>query len=580
MSATTTFQVPADDPGAVLLRLVRKAKLPYSSRFVSNAIALHQQPQSLLALVQVAPYVGLRVTAARVEPQGLDDLDVPAVVHFAAGNGGFGVLERVGRDEVVVWDSRHGRQRVPRGAFLERWSGIVALAERDDAQRKAEPGYRKQRLSEALAGGLGRPDLAGPPAGRVLATLTALLLTGALGAAAAGGPADTRLAAGLVALLSMAGAAVGAILSNATAGMSANPNVPGCPRGKIVNCESVLNSPYSKVRGIPMSDLGTAFFGAVLLLAATAAIEPSRPGPWTAIALAYLAAVPVALLLVGTQVAMRKFCTMCLVVHALVLAGAAASWTFLDEGARGGDVVAAGLLFAVYYSSILFLAIPFFTREKRTRELIDLQSRVAGSPFATLAHLTTETPAPLSGAACGIRLPGPPSPHELVLFAHPNCKQCAHTIPEISALAGTGATEVYVTILPRFPDGPERGVCEVLLAAGRAGGPEAFLQGYFYAKTRFLSLMDGDAAGEIARETSLAREALEAKIEEARAMIAHTEAVAEGRIDGTPALFFDTRLYPYNVPVAHLETLLARHATLLPPPPGAEARDPREAART
>jgi hypothetical protein len=340
-----------------------------------------------------------------------------------------------------------------------------------------------------------------------------------------------------------------------------------------VNCESVLNSPYSKVRAIPMSDFGTAFFGAVLLLLATAAVEPERAGPWATVAVAFLAAAPVALLLVGVQVAMRRFCTMCLAVHAVVLAGAAASWTFLDEPWRGRDLAAAAALMLVYYSLVLFALIPFFTRERRTRELLDTQQRVSGSPFATLAFLATGTPAPLQGAAAGVRLAGPPSPHELVLFAHPNCKQCAQTIPEIAALAASGATEVYVAILPRYPEGPERSVCEALLAAGRAGGGEAFLRAFFYSKGRFLALMEEDFTGAIARETSLRREAIEAELDAARAMIAHTEEVAEGRIDGTPAMFFDARLYPYNVPVAHLETLLHRHSGLLPPHPAVAERE-------
>ncbi|MDQ4125115.1 MAG: DsbA family protein, partial [Actinomycetota bacterium] len=164
-------------------------------------------------------------------------------------------------------------------------------------------------------------------------------------------------------------------------------------------------------------------------------------------------------------------------------------------------------------------------------------------------------------------------PHELVLFAHPNCKQCAHTIPEISALAASGASEVRVAILPRYPDGPEREVCAVLLAAGRAGGPDAFLRAFFYAKGRFLALMEEDFVGALARETSLTREVIEAELPAAWAMIAHTEEVAEGRIDGTPALFFDGRLYPYNTPVAHLEMLLQRHSALLPPRPGVAERE-------
>lgn len=572
MSASKSFQVPADDPGVVLFRLVRKARLPYSSRFVSNAIALHQQPQSLLALVQVAPHLGLRITAARVEPEGLDELKLPAVVHFAAGNGGFGILEKVTPDAVELWDSRNGRRRVDREAFLQTWSGIVALAERDDAERKAEPGYRKQRFVEALGGGIVRPDLAGGAEGRWLAGLTAVLGAALTIAAVAGHPQGSRGAAALLALFAAAGLGIGAVLSKATAGMTANVNVPGCPRGKLVNCESVLNSEYSKVRGIPMSDLGTSFFGASLLLVGTAALAPQAAAPWTALSYAYLGALPVALLLVGAQIAMRRFCTMCLVVHALVLAGAAVAWTFAGD-ADAGDALAALALFALYYSLVLFGAIPFLTRERRTRQLVELQHRVSGSPFATLAHLATETPAPISGPECGIRLPGPASAHELVLFAHPNCKQCSHTIEEISRLAASGATEVFVAILPRYPDGPERLVCEAVLAAGRAGGPGAFMKAFFYAKKRFLALMAGDPAGEIAADLGTDRGVLEAQLDAARRMIAHTDAVAEDRIDGTPALFFDTRLYPYNTPVAHLETLLGKHSDLLPARPGAQKRE-------
>lgn len=572
LSPTKTFQVPADDPGVVLFRLVRKNRLPYSSRFVSNAIALHQQPQSLLALVQVAPHLGLRITAARVEPDGLDELQLPAVVHFATGNGGFGVLERVTPSEVELWDSRNGRRRVDRDEFLASWSGIVALAERDDAERKAEPGYRKQRFVEVLSGGIARPDLAGSTEARFLGGATAGVAAVLVAIALAGHPSSTRPAAIIVALLAAAGLGIGAMLSYATAGMTANFNVPGCPRGKLVNCESVLNSDYSKVRGIPMSDLGTSFFAAAVLLIATTAPASDAVAPWTALSHAYLAAVPAALVLVGAQVAMRRFCTMCLIVHGLVLAGAAAAWTFAGD-ASSGDAVAGLALFALYFSLVLFAAIPFFTRERRTRELLDLQHRVSGSHFATLAHLATETPAPIRGAECGIRLAGPPAPHELVLFAHPSCKQCSHTIEEISRLAAAGATEVYVAILPRYPDGPERGVCEVVLAAGRAGGTSGFLRAFFYAKKRFLALMDGDPAGGIAGDLGVEREVLEAQREGARAMIARTDAIAEGRIDGTPALFFDARLYPYNTPVAHLETLLQRHSELLPPRPGAERRE-------
>jgi uncharacterized membrane protein len=572
LSATKTFKVPADEPGVVLSRLVRKLRLPYSNRLVSTAVAAHPQSQSLLALVQVAPSLGLRITAARVEPAGLDDLRVPAVVHFAAGGGGFGVLEGLSADAVELWDSRNGRRRVDRATFLAEWSGIAALAERDDSQRRAEPGYRRQRLVEVLAGTAGRPDLAGSPAAPVLCAALAALAAVLLVAALAGHPPGTRGSAIAAAVLAAAGLGVSGVLTKATAGQATNVNVPGCPRGKLVNCESVLNSQYSKVRGIPMSDFGTAFFGAVLLLAATTAVAPRAGAAWNAISLAYLAALPAALLLVGAQVVMRRFCTLCLATHALVVAGAVAAWPFLEARAGVADVAAALGLLALLGAAILFLAIPFFTRAARTTALIETQQRVSTSPFATLAHLDTEPASPVRGAECGLKLAGPPAAHELVLFAHPTCNQCAHTIEEISALAASGASEAYVAILPRYPDGPERRACEAVVAAGVAFGGSALLHAYFHAKKTFTALMAGDPVALLASEMSASRDVLDGRLEAARQLIARTEELAEGRVDGTPALFFDSRLYPYNTPVTHLATLLERHADLLPAAPQRDER--------
>ncbi|MDQ4025484.1 MAG: cysteine peptidase family C39 domain-containing protein [Actinomycetota bacterium] len=575
MSETKTFTVPADEPSVVLLRLVRKMRLPYSGRLVSAAVAAHPQPQSLLALVQVAPRLGLRITAARVEPEGLDDLQLPAIAHFAGEPGGFGVIERVAPDAVEVWDGRNGRRSVPRGEFLRYWSGIVALAERDPSQQKTERGYRRQRLLEAFAGPPAtRPDLATPRLRNALAALAALLVVTALWRH----PAGTRLGAIAVTVLSAAGFALSAVLSNATSDQKANVDVPGCPRGKLMNCESVLNSQYSRIRGVSMSDAGTGFFGAILLSVATAAAVPGF-APGKVVALAYLAAVPAALALVALQVVMRRFCTLCLAVHAVVILAAVAGLPFVDDPWPGATVLAGGGLLVLYGAAVTFLGIPFLTRHARTQQLIERQQRLATSPFSTLAYVLTEPLSPVRGEDVGFRLPGPEAAHEAVLFAHPTCRQCAQTIDELTALAEAGTVSAYVTILPRLSSGPERAACEAVVAAGVAFGPAALLHAYGVAKKSFAALMNDDPVAVLADEMSVRRDALEARLPEARAAIERTESLAEGRIEGTPAVFFDGRLYPYNIPVSHLTSLLARYPELLPPPgSGREPRGPREAA--
>ena len=572
-----TFEVPIDDPGAVLGRLVPRLGLHYTRSFVFARVGRHREPNSLLALVEVAAELGIKVTAARTDAAGLAELNVPAVVHFSSvgGTGGFAVLEGVTATSVHLWDSRSGRRHIDKDAFLAHWSGVVALVERDDSRRVSERGYLQHRLLELLAGSGAPPDFVGSRRAPILRAALGVLVTSLLVIATTHHPSDTRLAALTMMALTTIGLAVTTAMAVAASDRTRTFALPGCPRGKLVNCESVLASPYSRIAGVPLSEIGVAFFGAVLLLIATAAISPGSLSPWVVSGLVYLLAVPIALLLVFVQIFMRQFCTLCLMVHGVIAAGAVVSLPFLSEFQASVTVLASAILVSVYISLILFLVIPHFTRIGQMNSLVASHQRIASSPYATLAHVLTEQPTEVRGTACGIRLDGPPSPKEVVLFVHPGCGQCSRTIEEARSLAAAGRVEVFVSIAPREETQGERDACSALVAVGLALGPQMMLDAYGYAKRDFTALLAGDSVRKISVALSLSSDRIEAASEQGLRLVERTEELARAYVEGTPAVFINSRLYPYTAPISHLSFLLEHHPELLEPTHLAEAESMR-----
>jgi hypothetical protein len=304
-----------------------------------------------------------------------------------------------------------------------------------------------------------------------------------------------------------------------------------------------------------------AFFGALALLFATAALSPAV---WAAVGAAYLVALPAVVVLVAVQAAMRQVCTWCLGVHAAVVVGAAASWTFVRHGWSTETVAALGAL-ALHGAVLLFAVVPYLTRSPRVQEFVARQRRLASSPYATLAYLLTQAPTDVRGAECGVRLDGPPTAHELVVFAHPTCPQCASTVQDAAALAAAGRAQAFVAIAPRDDTPAEAGMCEALVAVGLAAGADAFVRAYFAAKRRYGDLRSDDPTDVLAAELSLDASTVREALPRARRVAARAAAFADDHVEGMPAVFVDSRLYPYTAPLSHLAALLDRHEELLEP---------------
>jgi uncharacterized membrane protein len=559
----TRTEVPTDGPDAALSRVVARLRLPYSRSFVARAVAGHARPQSLLALVEVARSIGLKATPAEVDPSALAELDLPLIAHFnGSESGGFGVVEKVSPEGYTVWDSTHGSRVIEPGEFLRHWSRIVALLERDASGAVKEKGLRRNRLIERVFGRIEPPAVTASRSAGLVRSALGVMVVALLGLAVVAAPSGDRLAAAAVTFLSVAGFAVATL---AAVSISSQDNALSdriCARGKLVDCHSVLTSKYSRVFGIPLSDVGVAYYASVLLLIATGAVTSAAPGVWAVAGVAYVGTLPAAAILIGVQISMRQLCTLCLAVHVVNAGAATCALLWLRPGTwPARETAAYGLLLVLFFCIALFFAIPYFKKSQGLQILGAMRRRIAGSPFASLAEILTEEPRGVRGGEYAVPVGGPAGGHELVVFVHPSCNRCTTALEEVQGLLQSGLVRIAIGLVPKDPDESDRRACAAVVACGIALGPDHVHPAYAAAKKNLRAVMTEDPVRILSTELSVPADAIENALDEGRRRVDRAEAVVDAHAEGTPAIFFDGRLY--RGPLTHLAFLLANHPDLL-----------------
>lgn len=558
----TIERVPSDGPDSVLFHMARRLRLRYSQAFVVQAISAHPNPGSLLALVEVANRMGTKTMPAKAEASGLSQVKLPAVVHFTGpdGEGGFGVLEAVSEGRVRVWDSVHGNRWLDRDGFLAHWSGVVVMMDRSGEPGEPEHRYLRQRLLEVLAGGTSTPAIADGRAAPYLRVAFACLLALLVGAALVATPSSQRVAAAVLVVLAIAGVAITATMGAVAGELEGALANRVCRRGKLVDCHGVLTSRYSRVFALPLSDIGLAFYGAVLLLVATLGwLDPSTV--WRVSTLAFTVTLPFAALLVGVQVSMRQFCTLCMGTHLVNVSAAVIGWVWLFDGGLAGRDLLVAISLTLYLGLVLFIVIPYLRRSRSLAMLSERHRRVSASPFGTLAQILSEPPTSVEGSTSAVRVAGSAGAHEVVIYVHPGCGKCLPVLRQVLAVAQEVPINAWVGAAPRDPDEDDRRACALLVAAWTAVGPARITDAYSATKKHLRALSGPGGAAILAEELSIDAGVLESAVTFARPLVELAERAVDDHADGTPAVFFDSR--PYTAPVAHLAFLIQNHPELL-----------------
>lgn len=538
------FSVPEDGPAEVLAELVHRLGLRYSRGHVRALLERHANPGSLLALVDVARALGVETTAGRAEPDAIDDIwpdGSPAILHFDTSphGGGFGLLEGATPEGFLVWDSRHGSRPMNRDEFANAWSGVIVFAEKG-APGAPERGYLRHRAKELLFDEARvSPELAGASSPRPLHALLGLSLLVVLVLAALSQPAAWRLPTAVFAGLSALGlAASTAALVWARGGKASFL----CGSGGRLDCESVLLSPYSQVAGIPLAGFGFAFYGAVLLLLCTAFTGSVTP-VWAA-GVAFVPTLPISVLLLFVQRRLRRFCTLCVTVHAVNVAGAATFLLLVPSSAVTPRLLAALAFLALTFGLLLSSVVPYLAHRREDEQLRHAYQRLSRSPLASLGELSEEPPLPIDARAAGVLLGASSTPHEVLVIAHPSCHLCGPALDALAELVERHPSLVhgYVGVAPVDPSNPsDQALCEALCAVGVTQGGAALLQAFHLAKRDLSRLRQSDPLEHLSAALRIERAVLERGRESARPLVQQAAAWKERYAEGIPAVFVDRR---------------------------------------
>jgi ABC-type bacteriocin/lantibiotic exporter with double-glycine peptidase domain/CRP-like cAMP-binding protein len=119
-------QIDEMDCGAACLAMIcryfgREVSLPY----IREAVGTGLDGTSLRGIQRGGEFVGLDVAAVKASKDRLDDLPLPAIVHY--GGNHWIVLYALEESHVRVADPALGLRRLPREELIEKWTGFAAL---------------------------------------------------------------------------------------------------------------------------------------------------------------------------------------------------------------------------------------------------------------------------------------------------------------------------------------------------------------------------------------------------------------------------------------------------------------------
>jgi protein-disulfide isomerase/uncharacterized membrane protein len=216
--------------------------------------------------------------------------------------------------------------------------------------------------------------------------------------------------------LSLAGAGLSALLllqhHGETGAVAAVNQV--CGDGQTSGCETVAQSRWSKVGGVPLAAFGLAFYLSLAALFAHAAV--AAPGPRDGLAFgalaAFLLALVVDLLLFGVQAfAIKSFCKLCLstyVLNALAMAllwparRSAAALGAAAKSSEGRAAVSSWAVASLAFASAVWAADLNLARREQARSanLLGAPVAVASAPAAApAAPPETTPPSPAASAS-------------------------------------------------------------------------------------------------------------------------------------------------------------------------------------
>lgn len=551
-------------PGPAFLAAAAGLGLALDDADVRARFEAHASPASLRALVEITRALGIEARAFKADVAALATAPLPAIVHLQRRNAddtGFAALLSQSEDGVVLDDpSGGGRRTLSRAAFLREWTGVLVTL---DATKSSAPRTEKHaglvwRVSRFIDGG-------GVPREQRLARLAAGALGLALALAGAWRAGGALSAGSLAAALALAGPLLAAVALVACFGLHGRSRVTGipgttsrlasriCGRGKHSDCAGVLASKFARVGGIDLASAGLAIFGGTLAAWAALglAMDPRIVLAW--FSAASFALVPGSLWLIAVQIyPLRRFCPLCMTVHATVLSTAALGafalgrdelWTALPEAWP------AALVHALLVIGALGLFVPFLDLSIESRTSRTRLGWIGATPWGALAEIAGRPRALAGRVTTAIELGPADAPFRVEAMVHPTCSGCGPFVEKLHAFvdASAGLVSVGVHLPPKdVLSDEDHALCTAIGAVGVAAGGAAALDAFLRVKNASLEWVPRAKAGADALAAALAPAGVRidaAAVARARDAVGEAGRLADMLERGTPTLLIEGRAW-------------------------------------
>lgn len=539
-------------PSEALIGAARRLRIPFEPAVILERIEAHAEPRSLLALVEAGQAAGFSLEAFEAAWEDLPSVPLPAIVHLtdpAGGESAFAVLVELELDGVILENpTSRAEAHLRRDAFSSLWSGVlVTIARGETGAAPAPPSAKPLSLGDEP---------------HAWARATALVLAAAF--AIAGGWRAGGVAGMVFAALALAGTVIGALLlsgSRKTQVASAGIRLASvlCRRGSLTDCEGVLSSKWARLGPFELATWGFAYFASCALMFALGA-----PLAWLA-ATAVLAS-PLSLFLIGVQLGpLRRICTLCMAIHAIVLASAVTGVVAFAPAQVAQAAIPWALVHALTFLFSLGVLAPYVEMEIENRTHRARLSWIGTTPWGALAEYAGRPPADL-GLVATSHLGEANARLRLDALVHVTCSGCPPLLAKLERLARRHPDLVRIDL--HFPSRDpkvveDRELCIAFSVVGFLVGGEQLLRVFDVVKRdpwRRMEIAKRGAAAVLGEFLPPEIPVEEAIAEGARSVDAATRAVDLLK-RGTPQLILAGR--PWDGSVEDLEALIVRHPIAL-----------------
>lgn len=540
-------------PADALIGAARRLRVPFEPATILERIESHAQPQSLLALVEAGRAAGFSLEAFEASWNDLAGVRLPAIVHLTDGSrneSAFAVLVEVEPTGVVLENpSSREQSALPRDAFTALWSGVlVTLARGEPTAALTVPAERALSVGDEP---------------HAWARATALVLAAAFalsGGWRAGGPAGA-----VFAFLALVGTFLGVLLlagSRKTQVASAGFRLASvlCKRGSLTDCEGVLTSRWARIGPFELATWGFAYFASCALMFTLGA-----PLAWLA-ATAALAS-PLSLFLIGVQLGpLKRICTLCMGIHAIVLAATIAGLVAYVPSQAVAAVIPWALVHALAFLFSLGVLAPYVEMEIENRTHRARLSWIGTTPWGALAEYAGRPAADLGLVPSPAHLGGEDARFRLDALVHVTCSGCPPLLAKLERLARRypALARIDLHFPSRDPNIPEDAeLCAALAAVGSLTGGEQLLRVFDVVKKdpwQRLRAAKGGAAA-VVSEFLPSDVPVEGAIAEGRRAVGAATRAVDLMKRGTPQLVLAGR--PWDGSVEDLEALMVRHPEAL-----------------